>query len=369
MSENKNWKVGVIGCGNIAATVYLPQSKKIPNVKIMAVCDVSAERAKQVAEQFDIPEFYSDVDKFLAEADVEIVMSVAAIMGRQEINMKVLAAGKHLYSQKPFAPNVDAAQAQIDLANKMGVKMAVAPVHRNRPDICKARMIIDKGMIGHPSLMKLDVSYGGPEYYMYRDTDPSWFYKKGAGALPDLGVHGIDQTIALLGPAKYVSCMAVCSEPQRVVKGGMFDGKTIKSDELPDNYIISLEFEGGTLAVITTNYVEKASMRPSMEIEVFGDKGTLYVEGGIAFEGISPVKVYVDKPEDGIRGWIEPESIEAPFQTEYFQAQVLTDLIDAIEKDKEPRLSPGQARHVIEILDAIPRSVEEGRKIELKTKF
>lgn len=365
----KKWKVGVIGCGNIATTVYIPQSRKLDNVEIIAVCDQSEGRAKETAETFGISKWYSDADKLINDPEVEIVMSVAAIQGRHEINMKALAAGKHLYSQKPFAPDSKAALEQIELAKKKHLVLSTAPVHRNRPDIQLAKEVIEKNMIGHPSLMKIDVSYGGPEYYMYRDTDPSWFYTKGAGALLDLGVHGIDQTIALLGPAKYVSCVATCSEPHRKIKGGIFDGKAIKSDEVPDNYIISLEFEGGTLAVITTGFVQKASMRPSAEIEVFGDEGTLYVQGGINFEGISPVKVYVDQPQNNIRGWIEPMPIKQPRATEYFQAQCLSDLIEAIEGNHESRLSPEHARHVIEILEKIPVAIEEGRKVELETTF
>lgn len=363
----KIWKIGVVGCGNIAETVYIPQMERIDHAKITAVCDQNIERAKQIAERFGIPQYFDNVDEFLEKADVEICMSVASIIGRHEINMKILNAGKHLYSQKPFAPNVEAATEQIEAAKKNNVVLVTAPVHRNRPEIRYTKKLIEEGMIGHVSLIKMDVTHGGPEYYQYRDTDSSWFYKKGAGALPDLGVHGIDQVVALLGPVKKLACMATISEPKRTIRSGALDGQQFDSNELPDNYIISLDFGNGTLGVVNTGFIEKANVHPCAGIEIYGDRGTIAVDGGVGYNEIADVHVYVDKPEIGLRGWIDPQPMKEAPQTEYFQAQVITDLIDAIENKHEPRLSPEHSRHVIEILNAIEIAAETGKQVELTT--
>lgn len=363
----KIWKVGIIGCGNIAETVYIPQMKRINQAKITAVCDRNQNRAKEIADKFEIKESFCDVDEFLEKADVEIVLSVSAIQGRHEINMKALNAGKHVYSQKPFAPSVEKATEQIELAEKLHLKLSTAPVHRNRPEIKKTRKLIETGAIGNVSLMKIDCSHGGPEYYQFRDTDPSWFYKKGAGALNDLGVHAVDQVIALMGPAKSVSCVAAISEPTRTIRSGKLDGQQIVTDELPDNYVITLEFKSGALAVVTTGFVQKASRKMAGEIDLFGNRGTIHIDGGIGFEGVADMEMYVDIPESGTRGWLNPEAIKEPDQTEWFQAQSIEDLICAIENDCEPTLSPQHARHVIEILEAVPKAIETGNKVMLQT--
>lgn len=363
----KQWKVGVVGCGNIAETVYLPQMKQLEDVKLTAVCDLSAERAEYIAGKFGADEWYSDVDRFLQEADVEIVMSLGAIQGRHELNMKILNAGKHLYTQKPFAATVEEATAQIEAAREKQVILSTAPVHRNRPDIRWTKKLLDQNLIGHVSLVKIDVSHGGPEYFQYRDSDPSWFYRKGAGSLMDIGIHGIDQMVALLGAAKYVSCMAAVSEPVRTVRTGKYDGKIIQADELFDNYIITLDFGEGTLGVVTSGFVQKASANPEVGIEIYGREGTLVVGGGVAFSGIAEVKAFVDKPEAGLRGWIKPLPLKEAPQTEYFQCQCLSDLIEAAEEGHPSRLSPEHSRHVIEILEAIPEAIRTGGKVALKT--
>lgn len=363
----KVWKIGVVGCGNLAETVYIPQMEKIPNAEIIAVCDFNRQRACQIAQKFGIAEYYDNLDEFLEKSEVEICMSVGAIAGRHEINMKILNAGKHLYSQKPFAPDTAAATEQIEAAKRNHVVLSAAPVHRNRPDIRLAQKLIKENMIGHPSLIKMDVTHGGPEYYQYRDADSSWFYKKGAGALPDLGVHGIDQMVALFGTVKQVSCMAAISEPKRTIRSGALDGKQFDSNELPDNYLISLDFGDGTLGMLNVGYIEKAGVHPGAGIEIYGDKGTIEVEGGIGFTGIAAVHLYVDKPEIGLRGWVDPEPITEKPQEEYFQAQVITDIIDAIENNHSPRLSPEHARHVIEVLSAIEKAAETGERVRISS--
>ena len=363
----KIWKIGIVGCGNIAETVYIPQMEKIKNARIVAVCDSNRERAAQIAEKFGIDQYYDDIDEFLAESEVEICMSVSSIIGRHEVNMKILEAGKHLYSQKPFAPDVKAATEQIELARKRHVVLSTAPVHRNRPEIRLAKQLINEGLIGHPSLIKMDITHGGPEYYQYRDTDPSWFYKKGAGALPDLGVHGIDQVVALIGPVRSLCCMATVSEPKRTIRSGALDGQQFDSSELPDNYLISLDFGNGTLGMVNTGFIEKANVHPGAGIEIYGDKGTIAVDGGIGYTGTAAVHVYVDQPELGLRGWIDPLPMKDQPQEEYFQAQVITDLIDAIEQGRPPRLSPEHSRHVIEVLEAIEKAAETGNRVSLTT--
>lgn len=366
----KIWKVGIVGVGNIAQGVYIPQMSQIPNAKITALCDLNGAKAKAVAEQYGIPEYYDNINEFIEKSDTEIVMSVASIQGRQELNLKLIRAGKHVFTQKPFAPTVEEATEQIEEAKKYGVKLSVGPIHREKPDRQLVRQLIDEGMIGHVSLMKIDASHGGPEYYQFRDSDPAWFYQEGAGALPDLAVHAIDQMVAMLGPAKYVSCIATCSEPRRIVRSGAFDGVEIKSDILPDNYIISLDFGNGTIGVATCGFVQKASANNvGYGFEIFGSEGSIFLGDPTDGSGIGKVKLYVDKPGQGLRGWIEPMPLKKAPQKVYFDTLCIPNLIDAIENDHEPILSAEHARHVVEILSAIPVSVAEGRKVELKTTF
>ena len=82
---------------------------------------------------------------------------------------------------------------------------------------------------------------------------------------------------AVIGPAKEVGCMATISEPERTVRSGAFDGKKIKSDMLPDNYLITLDWGDGCIGIIDTGFCQKASTVNMLE--VYGTHGTVTILG------------------------------------------------------------------------------------------
>ena len=363
----KVWKIAIAGCGNLTETVYLPQMQAIPNARPVAVCDLHVAHARAVAEKFGIPEWYGDIDEMIAKADFEILMNITPIQTHHSINMKAILAGKHLYSQKPIATTVEEASEQIEAARAVNIKFSAAPVHMIRPDIRRAKGYIDSGMIGNISLAEISMAHGGPEYFQFRDTDPTWFFRQGAGALLDMGVHGLHLITGLLGPAKSVGCMASVSEPVRTVRSGALDGMKIIADEIPDNYIISLDFGNGRLGSVQTGFNKKAT-RFTDGFEIYGTHGTIHIGGSVGYSGVAKVELFLDNPDTGIRGWISPLANQ-PGEDVFFQCLAIKDLIDAIEQDRPTGLPPEQARHVLEIINAIPQAIAEGKVQNLATAF
>ena len=125
----KKWKIAIMGCGMIAQDIYIPQIKGMIKAEVAAVCDINAERAKQCAERFQIPEWYSDYDEMLEKCTFDILMDTASIPAHHEINMKALKAGKHLYSQKPVGLSVEQVTEQIEAAKEAKVKYSASPIH------------------------------------------------------------------------------------------------------------------------------------------------------------------------------------------------------------------------------------------------
>ncbi len=361
----KKWKVAVIGCGMFAHAQYLPNIEKEANAECVAVVDIVKERAEAAAEKYNVPNVYESVYELIEKCDFDIAIDVASIQAHHEINMAILNAKKHLISQKPAAPSVDMLTTQIELAKKNNVKFVCVPIHPMRYDINIAKQMISDGTIGNAYYAKCNLSHGGPEYFQYRDADPSWFFEPGAGALVDMGVHGLQIVTSIFGPAKAFSCMAAVTTPVRKVRSGAFDGKEIKADKLPDQYVITLDFGDGKMAVVDTGFSQKASKAP--QLEIFGDEGT------ISFTGVymqNPIpEVYIDAPERGIRGWTQPMEWVNPPKKLISQCCCLRDIIEAIEQDKEPVLSPEHARHVLEIMCKIPEAIKSGSVTKLDTVF
>lgn len=364
MSEQK-WKVAVIGCGFFANAQYFPNIAKEANAECVAAVDIVFERAEKACTKYGIPNAYHDVYELIEKCNFDIAIDAASIQAHHEINMALLGAGKHLISQKPAAPTVEMLTEQIEAAKTSKVKFACVPIHPMRYDLAVAKQMIDDGAVGNPYYVKCNMSHGGPEYFQYRDADPSWFFEPGAGALVDMGVHGLQIVTSIFGPAERFSCMAKVTTPVREVRSGAFDGKIIKSDMLPDQYIIALDFGNEKMALVDTGFSEKASKAP--QLEIFGEKGTISFTKPYMTNPIP--EVYMDCPEKGIRGWITPESWVNPPEKLISQCCCLADIINAIENDTSPVLSPEHARHILEIMCKIPEAVKTGNTVKLKTKF
>ena len=361
----KKWKVAVIGCGMFANGQYLPNIAKEANAECVAVCDIVSERAQKAAKKFGVPSWFSSVEELIAQCDFDIAIDAASIQAHHEINMAILGAGKHLVSQKPAAPTVEMLTEQIELAKKMGVKFVCAPIHPMRYDLAVARQMIRDGVIGELAYIKCNLAHGGPEYFQYRDADPSWFFEDGAGALVDMGVHGLQIVTSMFGPAKKISCLGAVTTPNRRVRSGKYNGKPIEANKIPDEYFISITFANGKIGFVDTGFSQKASKSP--QLEIFGSEGTISFTK--AYMQNPMPEVYMDCPERGIRGWIEPMNWETKEKKLISQCCCLRDLIDAVEEDREPVLSPEHARHVLEIMCKIPEAIASGATVELETTF
>ena len=362
----KRWKVALIGCGLIAEDFYIPEIQcNIPQAELVAVCDIISERAKEYSERFNIPEWYSSIDELLEKCDFEILMNITSIPSHHEINMKALRAGKHLYSQKPVALTVDEITQQIEAAKETGVKYSASPIHMIRPDIKYIKKMIADDVIGKVTMVRCNVAHGGPEYFQFRSADCSWFYEPGAGALYDMGVHGIAMATGIMGPAKEVGCMAAITQPKRTIRSGAFDGKIINSDKMPDAYLITLDWGDGCIGIIDTGFYQKAATLNNLEI--YGTHGTITILGPIQIGQGEGLRVYIDNQSQGIRGWTTP--LPQDFPHPFYQSDCLKDLIRAIEENTETGLRPEHARHVIEVLCTIPQAVEQKAILPLKTTF
>jgi len=354
----RKWRIGLVGCGSIARLNYIPEINEFPNAEIVAVCDIVPERAKGFAEMFGIPEWYKDLDEMLAKSDFDILVDTATIQAHFQINLRALQAGKHLYSQKPFATTVEEATILIEEAKKRNLKMSISPIHMLRPEIREAKRLIEEGVIGKVAFVRCCSSHGGPEYFQYRDVDPSWFYKKGAGPMFDMGVHGLTQVTGLLGPAKTVQALSGVSEKERIARSGAFDGKKI-IPEVDDLTLLLLDFGEATFGFVDCSYCVKATKSPHLEI--FGSRGTI----SITEQPKRQLQLYLDSREMGVRGWMDP----IVRWSEFKQSYGVKDLIEAIEQNRKPILSAEHARHVIEIMNKCYIAAREKRAVKIESTF
>lgn len=353
-------KIGILGCGVIANSTYLPGIAKMANAEMVAACDLVEERARAASEQYDIPEVYTDLDTMLDEADIDLVVNLTHIQAHYETNLKALNAGKHVYSEKTMATTVDEATDLIEEAQARGVRLGAAAATMLSPVNQKIAHLLEVGAIGKVTFVVSHHSHGGAASFEGWTTDPTWFYKPGAGPMLDLGVYDLHTLTGLLGPAKSVTCQSGISIPERTVRSGPVKGKVIDV-EVDDNTLMLLDFGDATFAFVDATYCVQARRGPRKEI--YGSEGTINVNDRGAS---APLSIYRDDVELGLKGWMDVEMRSARWSLES-GVQHLVDCI--LDPEMEVITSGEHARHVIEIINKGYEAAREGRAVTLETTF
>ena len=367
-------RVGILGAGMIATVEpgYLPGLRLLRGrVAVTAIASRTRARAEQVARDWDIPVVCDGLGEMLARGDVDAVVNLTPIAAHYETSLRILAAGKHLVTEKPLASTLAQAGELIEAADRAGLLIVCAPMDILKREWAEARRLIDEGAIGKVAFARVQSSHGGPAAMAW-PADPTWFYAKGAGPLLDMGVYGLDRITAVLGPARAVAAMSGVTAPVRRARGGPFDGLEIPVTE-NDNNLLLLDFGDARFAVVDAGFCAVATRSP--EMEVFGLGGTLVVNrpGAAYGYGGLPIELFRVDAAPGLPGWITPDSLDAeigPDRTQVLaRASLVEHLADCLEDGTRPLPSAARARHVLEIMLAAQTAAATGHTVSLSTTF
>src|SRR3954468_5364024 len=146
MSEPK-LKMALIGCGQIA-DAHLQEIRKVPGVEPAAVCDRHLDLARQAADRFGVPGVYTDVTALLDEVRPDVVHIATPPHTHYALARQALAAGAHVYVEKPFT--VDAAEAEevLKAAEAAGRLACAGHDHLFDPAWLECREIVARGDLG-----------------------------------------------------------------------------------------------------------------------------------------------------------------------------------------------------------------------------
>ena len=350
-------KVGIIGCGMISDT-YFQAAKKFNILEVVACSDNFMERAAKKTETYGVPSMTKE--ELLARKDIEIVINLTPPKAHSQIDLEALAAGKHVYSEKPFG--VDAADAAkvMALAKEKGLRVGCAPDTFLGGGQQTARKLIDDGWIGKPLSGTAMVLGRGPEKW----PQAPFFYDYGAGPMLDLGPYYITALVNMLGPAESVIAVTTKGSETRTYGpevAAEFQDKYKPFGKYPVNVTTHLtgviRFKcGAVITMISSFDCYKHGHNP---IEIYGTEGSLQVPDPNTFGG--PVRVF--KP--GYNDWKEVPLTHG--YTENSRSIGAADMAYAIRSGRPHRASGQLANHVLEIMLAFDKSSLAKREILLET--
>ena len=343
--------IGIIGCGSISGA-YLDAHKRFDVLDIVACADLDMDRARAKADQFGIPRACS-VPELLAMDDIRIVVNLTIPGAHAEIAMATLEAGKHAYSEKPFAVTREDGARILKLANEKGLRVGCAPDTFLGGGGQTARKIIDDGWIGTPIAASAHMMSHGHESW---HPDPEFYYKAGGGPMFDMGPYYLTALVNLLGPVQRLTGSASTTFKQRTITSEPKYGTVIDVD-VPTHVTGIMQFSSGAVGTITTTFDVWATNLPG--IEIYGTEGTLGVPNPNGFGGVAHVR-RADAEE-----WTAMPLSHG--YTEQNRGIGVADMAYAIRSGRPHRATGQLAMHVLDIMQSFVEASDQGEYIELTT--
>ena len=330
--------VAVVGCGNISKQ-YLANLAQFPDVKVLFCADIDAGRAKAQAAAYDVPASGSP-QQALDHPDVRLVVNLTIPAAHAEVASAAIAAGKHVWNEKPLAPDVAAGQALLDQARAAGVRVGCAPDTMLGAGIQSARRLIASGAIGTPISALTLLQSPGPESW---HPDPEFLFARGAGPLFDMGPYYLTAVATLFGPATRVAAIGRKARDTRMIGSGPRAG-TEFSVAVATYTSALAEYAGGQAASLLFSW-DSPLFRMGF-LEITGTDATLAVPDPNRFDG----DLRVRKAGDTEWTVIGSEGAAAG------RGSGIVDMVRAIRRAEPHRASGEMALHVLEMMTAIERS-------------
>lgn len=356
----KPLKVGIIGVGNVLAQ-YLEKAGLHDEFEVVAVADLNLDSARAEAARYGIAKA-CDTDALLADPDIDVVVNFTPPAFHAELSLKALAAGKHVFTEKPFATNLEDARKIIDAASAAGLQVGCAPATFLGGGMQTSRKLIDDGWIGRPVAAMATFTCRGYEHW-HPNIDP--FYKRGAGPMLDIGPYLISNLINFFGPARRVSASAQRSSETRPRPGG---GPDIEID-VATHIAGTIDFECGVIATVITSWDVWNASLPF--IEIYGTKGVLDTPHTDLYTG-EPTFRRGDE-RDLSDNWYPPhggdwKDIAMTHSGEAGRAIGLAEFADSIRAGRRSRTDMEIAYHGLEIMLAFEESSNTGRHVEIESR-
>ena len=347
MSEKRDrtYGTGILGTGHVHTGWYAGELRESSWAEVKAVADPDEERTRGMLgpEMEHIADYYEDPASLLARDDIEVVLISSETCQHIDFAVQALEAGKHVCMEKVIAMSLEEADTIIGAARKAGVKLICPPfAHDNVASLVKAKEILDAGLIGEPTMAHFHTGHEGLIYSKFEE----WFYdakRSGGGALMDLGVHPIYDSLYLFGEAAEVSSVMHTHFTERML--GDYPLKNISVD---DNAVTTIKFKNGTICATDVSFTRMGDQSNSA---IYG------THGSIMFGGAVDALTYTST-KSGEEGWQTPKLPELKPSTE--------NIVDMIENETDTWRVNGQwARQVLEVTLAAYKSDATGGRVKL----
>jgi predicted dehydrogenase len=337
--------VGVVGAGTISGE-YLRTLTRLPDIDVRFVADLDLARAQARAVEFDVPASGS-LAALLADDGIEIVVNLTVPAAHVEVALAALAAGRHVWNEKPLALDRAGGRALLETAAAAGLRVGTAPDTVLGPGFQAALRLVAAGAIGTPLSALTLLQTPGPESW---HPDPAFLYADGAGPLFDIGPYYLTALVALLGPVASVQAVAGQARVERTVGSGPRAGQRFPVT-VPTHVGALYRMAGGATVHSVFSFDSPLVRR---RFEVTGTEATLVVPDPNTFGGAPEIH-----HTDGAVHKLAPVTVAAK------RGIGVLEMARAIRAGEPERAAGELAYHVLDVMTATVEAATAGDPVTL----
>ncbi len=347
-------RVGIIGAGGIAAKLHLPEMKTVADAEVTVVSGRRQSRLETICRKFGVKRWTQSYDEVVNDASIDAVIIALPHPLHVDWGLQALAAGKHVYMQKPLSTSMDEANRFVEAVEQTDRTVLALPFV-SRPPVLAARKMVNAGVLGTVSAAHARHSHGGPEVYYAgiqeileeQPEDALWFFdatKADVGALFDMGVYAIANLVTIVGSVRAVTARCATVD---------------KPTHLEDTAALLLDFANGALGTAETGWCDAAR---TGEFSIHATEGKLVMPGSDQPLSYYRPRSKVDEDAPLIHETIDVSEFPVENSHQHW--------VNCIRQRTQPSLSNAHtARHITEIMLAGLESSREGRTIEIKSRL
>ena len=231
----------------------------------------SEERLREIAERHGLQRWSASLDDVLGDPKVEVYFDTQVTSARLPSLGQAIAAGKHVYTEKPVADSLDGALRLARAAREAGVTNGVVQDKLFLPGVIKLRRLVREGFFGRVLSARVEFGYWVFEGEQVAAQRPSWNYRAedGGGIVLDMFPHWHYLLEDLFGPVSAVYARRAVHLPRRWDESG--EPYEVTADDAA--YAV-LEFAGGAIASVNSLWAVRVNRRELLELQVDGTHGS-----------------------------------------------------------------------------------------------
>jgi UDP-N-acetyl-2-amino-2-deoxyglucuronate dehydrogenase len=340
-------RIGVVGCGRIAANHFGAIEKHADRIELTAVCDNDPRALASAADRTGAPGF-SDLGDLLAAGKVDLV-ALCTPSGLHP-GQAILAAGAgcHVMTEKPMATRWSDGLEMVRECDRAGVRLFVVKQNRRNATLQLLKRAVDKGRFGRIYMVTINVFWARPQsYYDSAKWRGTWEFD--GGALMNQASHYVDLVDWLIGPVESVQA---------------YVATLARNIQVEDTATVGVRWRSGTLgSVNVTMLAYPRNLEGS--ISIIGERGAVKV-GGVAVNQIEHWEFADEDPDDQR---VKEASYETTSVYGFGHPLYYDNVIRTLRGECEPETDGREGLRSLEVLIASYLSARDHRRVALPLQY